>query len=96
MTDAPTPDHPLKRDPPHWLVRPATIGWMWRVGVILLLILTALDFVIEPHPYFGLDGTFGFHSWYGFATCAAMVVAAKLLGLFLKRPDTYYDEDGAS
>jgi hypothetical protein len=30
---------------------------------------------------------------YGFFSCAAMIVVAKLLGLLLKRPDTYYGAD---
>lgn len=84
---------------PHWLAHPRTVALLWRYGIVVLLGLTALDFVIEPHPHFGLDGTFGFYSWFGFATCGAMVVGAKLLGLFLKRPDTYYTamtEDDAS
>ena len=38
-------------------------------------------------------GWFGFHAWYGFLTCAAMIVFAKCLGLLIKRPDTYYGED---
>ena len=95
MTDTPNTAPPPKRETPHWLVHPRTIMWMWRFGIVLLLGLTALDWVITPHPYFGLDGTFGFYSWFGFATCAAMVVVAKLLGMFLKRPDTYYDKDAA-
>jgi hypothetical protein len=47
--------------------------------------------VIAHHPYFGLDGTFGFGAWFGFASCVAMIVFAKALGALLKRPDTYYD-----
>lgn len=75
----------------HWLARPTTIRQLWRWGVALLAVLTAGDLLILAHPQFGIDGTFGFYSWYGFATCAAMVVFAKGLGFFLKRGDTYYD-----
>ncbi len=76
----------------HWLVRPATIRLLWRYGFAILAVLVLLDFAISPHPYFGIDGSFGFFAWYGLATCAAMVIVAKGLGLFLKRKDTYYDE----
>ena len=31
---------------------------------------------------------------YGFVACALMIVVAKGLGLFLKRPDSFYAEDG--
>jgi hypothetical protein len=50
-----------------------------------------MDLVVEPHPYFGLDGTFGFGAWFGFASCVALIAFAKALGALLKRPDTYYD-----
>ena len=75
----------------HWLVRPTTIRLLWRWGLAFLVGLSLLDLFIHPHTYFGIDGTFGFNSWYGFATCAAMVVGAKGLAIFLKRKDTYYD-----
>ena len=38
-----------------------------------------------------MESWFGFNAWYGFGTCVAMVVAAKLLGTFLKRNDRYYE-----
>ena len=55
------------------------------------------EFFLHHHPHFEesgftLDGGFGFYAWYGFLTCAGMVALAKILGIFLKRKDTYYDE----
>lgn len=76
----------------HWLVRPGTIRLLWRYGLVLLAVLVMADFFLVPHPYFGIDGTFGFFSWYGLAVCIAMVLFAKALGVFIKRKDTYYDE----
>ncbi len=53
------------------------------------------DFFIDQYVHFGVDGTFGFYAWYGFATCVGMVVFAKILSIFLKRSDDYYeDADG--
>jgi len=77
----------------HWLVRPATVRWLWRGGLLMLLCLVLADFFVHPHPYFKIDGTFGFFSWYGLVVCAAMVIFAKGLGVFLKRKDTYYDDE---
>ena len=51
------------------------------------------DSLVHGHPGFGIDGTFGFYAWYGLGTCVAMVLVAKGLGLFLKRPDTYYEAE---
>lgn len=77
----------------HWLRRPETIRKLWIWGCGLLAVLVVLDAFIHPHVYFGIDGSFGFNAWYGFATCVAMIVVAKLLGFLIKREDTYYDRD---
>lgn len=76
----------------HWLVRPENIRRLIYVSVAVLAVVALLDFAIEPHPEFGLEGTTFFYSWYGFATCVGMVALAKLLGIFLKRKDSYYDD----
>jgi len=75
----------------HWLARPATIRPLWIVFALVLAATVSMDLVIAHHPYFGIDGTFGFGAWFGFVSCVAMVVFAKALGTVLKRPDTYYD-----
>jgi len=85
----------MKPDPSpdvHWLVRPSTIRGLWVGAGVVLVALVALDLVVEHHPHFGLDGTFGFGAWYGFAACVVLVLVAKALGVLLKRPDTYYDD----
>jgi len=40
-----------------------------------------------------VDASFGFYAWYGLLTCMAMVLAAKALGVWLKRRDDYYGGD---
>ncbi len=75
----------------HWLTRPGTIRMLWIVFIAVLAVTVLLDLVIEHHPIFGLDGTFGFGAWFGFFSCVAMILGAKALGVFLKRPDSYYD-----
>ena len=91
MTDPMNPDDvkkvpvPLPEDQKHWLVRQSTIRIMWYAGFALLAIVTLLDLTLKPYTHFGIDGTFGFYSWYGLVTCAAMVLGAKGLGFILKR-----------
>ena len=77
----------------HWLVRPQTIRWLWRGGLAVLALLVAGDFLVHGHPYFRIDGSFGFYAWYGLVTCIAMVLFAKALGVFLKRGDSYFDDE---
>ncbi|HRD76029.1 MAG TPA: hypothetical protein PK264_08820 [Hyphomicrobiaceae bacterium] len=91
MTEPEQPPTPLPPDRDHWLVRPSTIRLLWISGSLLLAALVALDLVVEHKPHFGIDGTFGFGAWFGFAACVAMVLFAKLLGVLLKRSDSYYD-----
>ena len=76
----------------HWLVRKSTIRGLWIAFAVTLAATVLMDLVIEPHPYFGLDGTFGFGAWFGFASCVVLIAVAKALGVILKRPDTYYDD----
>lgn len=61
--------------------------------VVATLGLAAADFAVEHHPHFGIDGTPSFPAWYGFLTCAAMVIfSKKIWAIFFKRKDTFYDE----
>ena len=77
-------------DKPHWLDQPRNTRWLWR-GFLAVLALTVLaEFFIPLHPHFEVEAIFGFNAWFGFAVCAAMIVAAKGLALILKRHDTYY------
>ena len=74
-----------------WLTRPETIRKLW-IGLFAVLALLLVGGAIYPvHPHFWLDGTFGFAAWFGFAACVVLVLVAKALAIFLKRPDTYYD-----
>lgn len=77
--------------PTHWLARPQTIRRLWIVFITILTLTVTADLLIDAHGHFGIDATFAFNAWYGFATCVAMIVFAKVLGVFLKRKDTYYD-----
>ncbi len=58
-------------------------------GVVLALTLLAGLFT-HQHTYFGVEDYFGFYAAYGFFTCIAMVIVAKILGIFIKRPEDYY------
>ena len=84
MTEKPEQDH--------WLARPETIRKLWIALYAFLALLLAGGVVFPVHPHFELDGVFGFAAWFGFGACVALVVVAKSLSVFLKRPDTYYDD----
>lgn len=76
---------------------PQTIRKLWTVSLVVLALLVVADVWVRQdphhHAHFGLDGGFGFYAWYGFLVCAAMVIVSKfVVGLILKRKDTYYDD----
>lgn len=75
----------------HWLVRASTIRLLWIIFTAILASVVLLDALVVHHSHFGVDGTFGFGAWFGFASCVALVLFARLLGAVLKRPDRYYD-----
>lgn len=77
----------------HWLDDPRNIKKLWR-GFLVVLALTVLaGAFVDLHPHFEIESWFGFNAAYGFITCLLMIVGAKGLGIFLKRSDTYYQED---
>ena len=76
----------------HWLQRPRTIRKLWRWGIAVLVVVALLDLFLPPHPYFEIDGSFGFYTWYGLLTCIVMIIVAKALGVFLKQGDDYYND----
>ena len=75
----------------HWLARPSTIKFLWRLFIGVLVIVIAAELVVEYGHYFGFERIFGFAAWLGFLACVGLVMFAKLLGFLLKRPDGYYD-----
>lgn len=81
----------------HWLYRRGNLPRLWVIQAVILLLALVPEFFVHHHAHFAeqgvqVDATFGFFAWYGFLTCAAMVAGAKILGIFLKRKDTYYDD----
>jgi len=74
----------------HWLVQPRTVRVLkWISGLILALTVLA-QFFVPVHAYFSVDSWPGFYAGFGFLSCVAMVLFAKVLGWLLKRPDDYY------
>ncbi len=81
----------------HWLYREENRKKLWGFQIVILVLVLVPEFFVHHHAHFEskgifIDASWGFFAWYGFATCAAMVIAAKILGVLLKRKDTYYDD----
>ena len=76
----------------HWLLRKDNIRKLWMLFIAILLATLVAGLFVHQHESFSIEDSFGFFAWYGFITCVGMVVFAKLLGIFLKRPEDYYDD----
>ena len=76
----------------NWLVRPTTIKLLWRVFMAILALTVLAQLVIKVKGYFGVDDWFGFAAAFGFLSCVAMVLLAKVLGFVLKRDENYYND----
>ncbi|MEP2027541.1 MAG: hypothetical protein ABJI96_02390 [Paracoccaceae bacterium] len=57
---------------------------------VLCACLFAADFFYHKHVYLALEKVPGFYALYGFFMCAALVICAKAMRLFLKRDEDYY------
>ncbi|BEQ16067.1 hypothetical protein [Desulfoferula mesophila] len=62
------------------------------VGLYILLAgLLAADFFISKHGHFSWEEAPEFYAAYGFLCYLALIVLAKILRRFIKRPEDYYD-----
>ena len=91
-----TTENNSPEQPKHWLYRSENLPKLWAIQIAVLVLALIPEFFIHHHPHFEdsgvtVDASFGFYAWYGFLACAGMVALAKILGIFLKRKDDYYD-----
>jgi hypothetical protein len=77
----------------HWLYQAATVRKLWWVFSTVLALTVFVQLVVHLKGYFTVDGWFGFGAVYGFLSCLLMVLFAKVLGVFLKRPNNYYSAE---
>ncbi|MBL8201838.1 MAG: hypothetical protein JNK40_12795 [Chromatiales bacterium] len=76
----------------HWLDEPRNVRLLRRLALAVLVLVLAAELAVQLKPHFAVEGLFGFHAWFGFFACIAMIGLAKGLALLLKRPDTYYGD----
>lgn len=65
---------------------------LWLAFIAVLVLTLVAELAVESHPHFAVERVFGFNALYGFLACGALILVAKGIGIFLKRPDTYYDD----
>jgi len=79
------------REPVGWLDRKENVSKVYRGVWLICALLLAVEPLTHKHGHFRFEEWFGFHSFFGFVACIALVLAAKALRRWLKRPEDYYD-----
>lgn len=77
---------------PDFFSRPKVQRALWALlyGSCALTVLAG--FVFKTKAPFEFASFFGFYAILGFASCAGLIILAKGLGMFLKKPGDYYDK----
>jgi len=76
----------------HIFDKPGNVRRLLYVLYSICALLLAIEFLYHRHPQHAGDDWPGFYAAYGFIGCVLLVLIAKLLRRFLKRPENYYDE----
>jgi hypothetical protein len=76
----------------HVFDKPRNVRHLLTVLYSVCALLLAVEFLYHRHAQHAWDGWPGFYAGFGFAGCVLLVLVAKVLRRFLKRPENYYDE----
>jgi hypothetical protein len=68
---------------------------VWAGLVVLLVLSLGLAPLVEVHPHFEIEALPAFSAWFAALSCLGLLALAKVLALFLTRPDSYYGDDHA-
>lgn len=74
----------------HSLYKKESIRKLWYLGISILGLTVIAEFFIHLHAHFENTAWFSFYAVFGFFSCVALVLFAKLLGFLLKRKEDYY------
>lgn len=58
---------------------------------VVCAVIFAIDVFVPKHGPFAIEHWFGFYGWYGFVSCVALVLMAKVLRRMVMRSEDYYD-----
>ena len=88
-------DHHGFETPPHertWIDDPRNVDKIVYTLYAICALLILIDPWIHKHGPFAVEHYWGFYGIYGFVGCVFLVLAAKLMRVFLMRPEDYYDK----
>jgi len=75
-----------------WVDKPGSANKIfWGLAVFCALLFLA-DFTYHKHGHFEIEDFPGFYGLYGFVMFTLLILAAKTLRIFIKRPEDYYGD----
>lgn len=75
-----------------WVDQPGSANKIfWALAVVCGLLFLA-DFAYEKHGHFVIENIPGFYGIFGFVMFTALILVAKTLRIFIKRPEDYYGD----
>ena len=73
---------------------------LWKILIASCILPVMVElFFLHRHSHFAesgwhaMDGIFSFYAIMGFIGCSILILVAKLLAIFLKAGETYYNDD---
>jgi hypothetical protein len=94
-------DKPAKDDPARypalgrillWVDRPGSANKIFWGLAAFCGVLFLADFTYEKHGHFAVEDIPGFYGAYGFVMFTALILLAKALRYFVKRPEDFYGD----
>ena len=71
--------------------KPENVKRLLRIFYASLVVLLIVDFFIHKHAEFPWEAAPDFFAVYGFVSCVLLIFIAKILRIFIKRDEKYYD-----
>ena len=71
--------------------KPKNVKRFLGIFYLSLVILLIIDFFIPKHGEFPWEDAPDFFAVYGFVSCVLLIFIAKVLRLFLRRDEHYYE-----
>ena len=83
----------MSQERKHLFDKPENVSRVIRLLAGICLILFILDFILDRHGKHPWEHMPGFYALYGLVGCVLLVIIAKWMRIFLKRPPDYYHRE---